>query len=475
MAQANGPLTINGVHLNERGDEQIARVIDAALFGPRPAETADMKKLRAAILEKNLQFFYDYRAVNGCYIYGGRKAPFGVVNFPPEFAKLRKMIANRDRRVWAIAAGQSVPDTIDDSDTGELPAIETNVPEDVKITSPEESQATFKLAEGYQANLFASEVQFPDLKNPVAMSFDGRGRLWVCTMPTYPMYLPGTPVHDKLLIFEDSDGDGRADKQTIFADGLHLPTGFELGDGGVYVGQEPTVVFLRDTDGDDHADTGEVILSGFDSADSHHAVHAFTWDPGGALHWQEGIFHFSQVETASGPQRVHDAGVFRFEPRTGKLDVFVDYPFANPWGHYIDRWGQNIVADASGAPTISAPRSADRPTIRTNMAISKNSSPSSGAPRPVANWSPAAIFPTTPKATTCSTTASAFRVCCNIGSTTTARASPPNRSSRCSSRAIVTSGRSTSSSGPTERSTWSIGSIRWSATCSIRCAIPNAT
>ncbi len=348
MAEATAPLTINGVHLNRHGDEQIGRVLDEALFGPRASETVDLEKLRAAINEKNLQFFYDYRAVNGCYIYGGRKAPFGVVNFPPEFAKLRKMIANRDQRVWAVAAGKPVPDVIDDSGTGELPPIASNVPEDLKITTPEESQATFKLAEGYQANLFASEVQFPDLKNPVAMSFDARGRLWVCTMPTYPMYLPGTPVHDKLLILEDTDGDGRADKQTVFADGLYLPTGFELGDGGVYLAQEPNLIFLRDTDGDDHADTWQIILSGFDSADSHHAVHVFTWDPGGALHFQEGIFHFSQVETPYGPRRVHDAGIFRYEPRTRKLDVFVDYGFANPWGHYIDRWGQNFVADASG-------------------------------------------------------------------------------------------------------------------------------
>ena len=349
MAQAAAPLTINGVHLNERGDEQIARVLDAALFGPRPAETADLKKLRAAIDEKNLQAFYDYRAVNGCYIYGGRKAPFGVVNFPPEFAKLRKMIANRDHRVWAVAAGKSVPDTIDDSNTGEFAKIETNVPEDVKITTPEESQKTFKLAEGYEANLFASEVQFPDLRNPVAMSFDARGRLWVCTMPTYPMYLPGTPVHDKLLIFEDTDGDGRADKQTVFADGLHLPTGFELGDGGVYLAQEPNLIFLRDTDGDDHADTREIILSGFDSADSHHAEHAFTWDPGGALHWQEGMFHFSQIETPYGPRRVHDAGGFSFRAAHGQARRLLSTTaFANPWGHYIDRWGQNFVADASG-------------------------------------------------------------------------------------------------------------------------------
>ena len=77
--------------------------------------------------EKNLQFFYDYRAVNGCYIYGGRKAPFGVVNFPAEFAKLRKMIQNRERRIWDIAQGKPVPATIDDSNTGDFATVKTNV------------------------------------------------------------------------------------------------------------------------------------------------------------------------------------------------------------------------------------------------------------------------------------------------------------------------------------------------------------
>jgi len=110
----------------------------------------------------------------------------------------------------------------------------------------------------------------------------------------------------------------------------------------------PNLMFLKDTNGDDRADTRELLLHGFDTADSHHAMHAFTWDPGGALHWQEGTFHYSQVETPYGPRRCNEAGIYRWEPKSWKLDVFVSYGFANPWGHYVDRWGQNFVADASG-------------------------------------------------------------------------------------------------------------------------------
>jgi hypothetical protein len=107
-------------------------------------------------------------------------------------------------------------------------------------------------------------------------------------------------------------------------------------------------MWLQDTDGDDRADVRQLVLHGFDSADSHHAVHAFAYDPGGALYWNEGTFHHTQVETPYGPERVKEAGIFRYEPRTEKFEIFISYPFANPWGHYFDRWGQNFVADASG-------------------------------------------------------------------------------------------------------------------------------
>ncbi len=348
-AKGSAPLTINGIHLNEEGDQVVARIIDERLFGPRPSPIkADMAKLKKEVLEKNVQFSYDYRAINGCYIYGGRKSPFGVVNFPEEFVKLRKMIANREGRIWAVARGEAVPEVIDDLGTGSLERVQTNIKAPIHLTSPEESRRTFTLPEGYEANLFASEQDFPDLKKPVQMTFDAKGRLWVTTMASYPMYLPGKPVDDKILILEDTDGDGKADKQTVFADKLHVPTGIELGDGGVYVAQQPNLMFLKDLDGDDKADTRSLIMHGFDTADSHHAMHAFTWDPGGALYWQEGTFHYSQVETPYGPQRLFNAGVFRFEPKTLKFDVFVSYGFANPWGHYFDKWGQNLVADASG-------------------------------------------------------------------------------------------------------------------------------
>jgi len=350
MESSDGKLTINGVHLNEPGDKVVGGVLADLLLGPASSasDAARLAKLHAAVREKNLQFWFDYRAINGYYIYGGRKNPFGVVNFPAEFARLRAMIAVRDERIWDVARGKDVPEQIDDAGTGEFAKIETNYKNEVFLTPPDEAAKKFELPEGYEVNLFASEREFPDLRNPVQFAFDARGRLWVTTMPSYPQYLPGTPPADKILILEDTDGDGKADKQTVFADGLHVPTGIELTHDGCFVAQQPNLMHLRDTDGDDRADVRELVLHGFDSADSHHAISAFTFDQGGALFFQEGTFHHTQVETPYGPERCANAGVFRWEPRTWRFDVFVSYGFANPWGHVVDSWGQNFVADASG-------------------------------------------------------------------------------------------------------------------------------
>ena len=347
-------LTINGVHLSDAGYAALAPIMDVALSGAAPAPKCNLEKLHAEVQEKNQQFYYDYRAVNGCYIYGQRKTPFGVENFPAEFAKLRKMIAVRDGRIWQVAKGGTPAQHIDDSGTGDFVDTTTNFKSEVHITTPAEAKASFTLPPDFEITLFASEVEFPDLKDPVAITFDGQGRLWVTTNPSYPQYLPGTPPDDKILILEDTDRDGKADKQTVFARGLHLPIGIELADGGAYVSLQPNLHFLKDNDGDDVADTNDVILHGFDTADSHHSISAFESGPGGEMYFQEGTFHFSQIETPYGPERVKNAGVFRYEPKTEKLDVYVSYGFANPWGHCFNDWGQNFVADASGGANYFA-------------------------------------------------------------------------------------------------------------------------
>ena len=218
---------------------------------------------------------------------------------------------------------------------------------DLTSQDPRVALSRLRVADGYEVSLFASEVEFPDLAKPLAMTFDTKGRLWVLTSPTYPHVLPDEKPNDKLIVLEDTNRDGKADRSTVFADKLYIPTGFALGDGGVYIAQQPTLMFMKDTSGDGKADERRILLHGFGTEDSHHSIHAWQWGPDGALYFQEGTFLHSQVETPYGPRRLAYAGVWRYEPRTEKLDVFVSYPFANPWGHVIDAWGQNFVSDAS--------------------------------------------------------------------------------------------------------------------------------
>ena len=214
----------------------------------------------------------------------------------------------------------------------------------------DEAIGKMTVAKGMKVNLFASEKQFPALAKPVQMAFDARGRLWVAAWPSYPHWKPKEEMNDKILILDDTDGDGRADKMTVFADKLHCPTGFALVNGGVLVAQAPDVLFLKDTDGDDKADERTRVLSGIDSADTHHTANSFQLDPGGALYWQEGTFHHTQVETPYGPPvRLANAGVHRYEPKSQKFEIYVTYGFANPHGHVFDRWGQDVVIDGTGA------------------------------------------------------------------------------------------------------------------------------
>jgi len=358
--KAAEPLTINGVHLNETGNRRLADVIlDRLVPGQIGANETSLNKLRQAVLDKNFTWFNRYRTVDGYSIFGGRadlRFTDGQTNrvvAQREMEVLDVMTANRDKRIWAVAQGKDL--VVDDSNTPPFIPVKTNKPGagpngEHLFLGGEEAIGQMTIAKGLKVNLFASEKEFPELAKPVQMSFDSKGRLWVACWPSYPHWKPKEKMNDKLLILEDTDGDGKADKKIVFAGGLHCPTGFEFANGGVLVAQAPDLMFLKDTDGDDKADVRERVLSGLDSADTHHTSNSFQLDPGGALYFQEGTFHQTQVETPYGPSvRCSNAGVFRYEPKSQKFDVYVSYGFANPHGHAFDRWGQDIVVDGTGS------------------------------------------------------------------------------------------------------------------------------
>ena len=213
---------------------------------------------------------------------------------------------------------------------------------------PAAELASFKVRDGYQVNLFASEAD--GIANPIQCRFDARGRLFVACSWVYPQLEPGEKADDKIIVLEDTDGDGRADKSAVFADGLILPTGLEIGDGGVYVGNGTELLHLKDTDGDGRADQRRVVLRGFGTGDAHQNINSFQWGPGGELMFSQGLHSFSRVETPWGIERLDQAGIWRLRPRLLRLDGFFGgaMPPHNPWGFVFDDWGQLLVVAGNG-------------------------------------------------------------------------------------------------------------------------------
>lgn len=197
---------------------------------------------------------------------------------------------------------------------------------------PLETQKKFKVPKGFEVRLFASE---PEVVNPVAMTWDERGRLWVVELYEYPKgAAKGQKGRDRIKILEDTDADGKADKVTVFADGFSLATGIALGNGGVYLGAAPNLFFLEDTNGDDKADKTTTLMTGFGLEDRHELLNGFAWGPDGWLYMTHGVFTHSKVKNPNDPEDdgvVMDAALARFHPRTKKFEVFADGT-SNPWG-----------------------------------------------------------------------------------------------------------------------------------------------
>jgi len=363
-AKSGSSLTFNTLHLTEAGNKALAREIFTTLFN-EPAPASKLEKLRAAVLEKNAEWHARYRTVDGFNVYGGRsqlefptagKGSPKIKNYDimqEEMSQRDVKTANRDQRVWAVAKGGDLK--VDDSNLPPVRTIESNKQDISPYLSGEEAIKHMTVPKGCKVTLFASEEKFPELVSPVQMAFDTKGRLWVAAWPSYPERTPTDTVADKLIILEDTKHDGKADKVTTFLDDLNCPTGFQFYKDGVLVMQAPDLWFVRDTKGTGKADWKERVLMGMDSADSHHTANSMVLDPGGATYLSDGVFHRTQVETATGPVRNEDGCIYRFEPLTGKFERYAPYGFANPHGRVFDYWGNDIITDATGNESFFAP------------------------------------------------------------------------------------------------------------------------
>lgn len=358
-SKAAKPLTINGIHLTEEGDKQLASVQFQGLFGKQaPKADASVETIRKAVLDKNTEWHHRYRTVDQFNIFGQRSRIKyeGVDNatiLGEELAQRDVKTANRDKAVWAAAQGKKL--AVADDNLPPVNLVPPNRKEAVPYLNGADALKHLTSPEGTKVEFIASEVEFPDLVNPVQMNFDTKGRLWVAVWPNYPETTPTTKVFDKLLVFDIDPKTGKFTKCTTFLDGLNCPTGFQFYKDGVLVMQSPDMWFVRDTDGDGKADWKERIVHGLDAADSHHETNSICYEPGGAVYFSDGVFHRTNVETLNGPVRNVNGAIYRYEPRTSKFERYVPYGFANPHGRVFDYWGNDIITDATGNANYFGP------------------------------------------------------------------------------------------------------------------------
>ncbi|MBI4626586.1 MAG: hypothetical protein HY736_25630 [Verrucomicrobia bacterium] len=349
------PLTTHGIHLNAAGTRIIGATVARALLGASAPSLVESPRLadvaRAAAL-KHSYVAELVRPKNGALYYGVRKRPEENAAEIPRYHQLIE-IADGILHDLAAEPGRRFAD---------YPAPSLPLLPPGKMTKYNHLGGTLKpsaemqqdlvAAPGYAVNLFASEEQFPELRNPVQLSFDARGRLWVATMPSFPHTIPGEQPHDKILILEDTDRDGKADKCTVFADGFDALDGVAFHERGVIVSAQPRLLILNDTDGDSRSDTRTELLRGIDVTDSHHGGMVAS-DPFGFVIFADGVFHRSQFETPFGVVRGIDSTTFRLNPATGRIESEWQSMTPNPWKVSWDRYG-NLFQRFGGGHVLEA-------------------------------------------------------------------------------------------------------------------------
>jgi putative membrane-bound dehydrogenase-like protein len=210
--------------------------------------------------------------------------------------------------------------------------------------SPQDAAKEMTLPPGFKATLFAGE---PDVMQPIAFAIDDRGRLWVAEAYTYPIRAPEGQGKDRILVFEDTNGDGKFDRRTVFMEGLNLVSGLEVGFGGVWVGAAPYLMFIPIKDGDEPKPAGkpQILLDGWAYQDTHETLNTFTWGPDGWLYGCQGVFTHSNVGKPGAPNSERtrlNAGVWRYHPTKHTFELFAEGT-SNPWGIDFDEHGQCII------------------------------------------------------------------------------------------------------------------------------------
>ena len=353
---AKPPLTDNGIHLNARGYSLLAEAIEKNL-GWKPIRLSGKKAeaVRRVVVQKNRFFFNRWRPQNETYLFGFRKNEQG--RNAKEIPMFDPFVAAEESKIFQLTnpnGKNSASETVEEPErpwkeiSQKLDRISKRYVENTSLEN-KSPLPNFEVAPGFEVSLFAEN---PMLAKPIQMNFDPQGRLWIASSAIYPQIEPGQEADDTILVVEDTDGDGKADKSTVFADGLMNPTGVAPGDGGVYVAQGTQLLHFKDTDGDGKADVKRIVLSGFGTEDTHHILHTLRWGRDGQLYFDQSIYIHSHIETPNGVVRLNSGGIFHLRPPTMELGIFLK-GFCNPWGHDFDEFGQSFVTDGAGGQGIN--------------------------------------------------------------------------------------------------------------------------
>ncbi len=344
LVQAPGAeaLTDNGIHPSadglERWAEKVALELSGKVSPPEERSSNRAVALRKALQRKNELFFHRWRPANHTYIFGFRKREQG--RNAVEIEQFDALIKEADAAIASLREGKPVP------------------PERVLSPDPVEQspipKPEFEVGDGLEISLWAEN---PLLSKPVEMNWDAKGRLWVASTPIYPQIQPGAYPTDRIFILEDTKHAGKADKVTLFANDLLIPTGIEpeLGPGrsqSAYVGASTELLQLTDADGDGTADKRRVVLSGFGTEDTHHTLHTLKWGVDGRLYFSQSIYIHSHMETPWGVVRLNSGGVLAYDPRTERVEVFAK-GLVNNWGHQTNHEGQSFLTDGAGSNGLS--------------------------------------------------------------------------------------------------------------------------
>jgi putative heme-binding domain-containing protein len=340
VAAGDAALKIDGEIRHEAGAAEWSKGV-AITAGP---DHDQVEELRQLIVTKNELYRSRLRPQNKTYTFLFRRHEMGHLAY--EIDDLQRLAEEKEELIARLRVPRAHRYALERVVAWKSPRdyAERYIPKDIPKPDTDAELKAFTVAEGLEISLFADN---PMIANPININWDTRGRAWVSTSMIYPHIKPGRAPNDRIVILEDTNHDGRADKYTVFAEDLLVPHSVMPVPGGAYVASATELLFLADADDDGVSESRRVVYAGFGNADVHHMIHGLRWAPWGELYFLQSIYINSFVETPWGNRQLNGSGIWRFRPESERLEVFAR-GMTNPWGHTFDRWGQSFATDGAG-------------------------------------------------------------------------------------------------------------------------------